>query len=50
MMNDVTKNIVIRAITIRIKRGESIDDILASYPKLTEEEKNELKEMFIDNK
>lgn len=49
-MNDVTKNIVVRAIDIRIKRGESIDDILASYPKLTEEEKNELKEMFADNK
>ena len=49
-MNDVTKNIVIRAINVRIKRGESIDDILASYPKLTEEEKNELKEMFTDNK
>lgn len=49
-MNDVTKNIVIRAINVRIKRGESIDDILASYLKLTEEEKNELKEMFVDNK
>lgn len=49
-MNDVTKNIVIRAINVRIKRGESVDDILASYPKLTEEEKNELKEMFTDNK
>lgn len=49
-MNDVTKNIVIRAINVRIKRGESIDDILASYPKLTEEEKNELKEMFTDSK
>lgn len=49
-MNDITKNIVIRAINVRIKRGESIDDILASYPKLTEEEKNELKEMFTDNK
>ena len=49
-MNDVTKNIVIRAINVRIKRGENIDDILASYPKLTKEEKNELKEMFIDKK
>lgn len=49
-MNDVTKNIVIRAINVRIKRGESIDNILTSYPKLTEEEKNELKEIFIDNK
>ena len=49
-MNDVTKNIVIRAINVRIKRGENIDDILASYPKLIEEEKNELKEMFVDNK
>lgn len=49
-MNDVTRNIVVRAIDIRIKRGESIDDILASYPKLTEEEKNDLKEMFTDNK
>ena len=49
-MNDVTKNIVIRAINVRIKRGESIDDILASYPKLKKKKKNELKEMFTDNK
>ena len=46
MMNDVVKNIVSRAIEIRIKRGESIKDILNSYPKLTNDDKNELREMF----
>ena len=46
MMNDVVKNIVSRAIEIRIKRGESLEDVLNSYSKLTDDDKNELREMF----
>lgn len=44
MMNKAVKNIMLRVIRNRIAEGETVDDILADYPKLTEEEKAELKE------
>ena len=44
MMNKSVKNIMLRVIRNRIAEGEMVDDILADYPKLTEEEKAELKE------
>ena len=44
MMNKALKNIMLRVIRNRIAEGETVDDILADYPKLTEEEKAELKE------
>ena len=43
-MNKAVKNIMLRVIRNRIAEGETVDDILADYPKLTEEEKAELKE------
>lgn len=43
-MSKAVKNIMIRAIKARMKQGETLEDILASYPKLTEEEKEELRE------
>lgn len=36
--------IMLLTITNRMKKGEDIDDILNSYPKLTDSEKKELKE------
>ena len=44
MMNKAVKNIMLRVIRNRMAAGETVDDILADYPKLTEEEKAELKE------
>ena len=44
MMNKAVKNIMLRVIRNRIVEGETVDDILSDYPKLTEEEKAELKE------
>ena len=44
MMNKALKNIMLRVIRNRIAEGETVDDILTDYPKLTEEEKAELKE------
>ena len=44
MMNKALKNIMLRVIRNRMAAGETVDDILADYPKLTEEEKAELKE------
>lgn len=42
MMNKAAENIMIRVITKRIEAGETVEHILADYPKLTEEEKQEL--------
>lgn len=44
MMNKAVKNIMLRVIKKRMVDGESIKDILAGYPKLTVEEKSELKD------
>lgn len=38
--------IIARAIIIRVKNGEDLEEILDSYPALTEIEKMELKEYF----
>lgn len=43
-MSKVVKNIMVRAIKARIKAGEELEDILTSYPKLTDTEKQELRE------
>lgn len=43
-MSDAAKNIMVRVIKRRMADGENLEDILASYPKLTEEEKQELRE------
>lgn len=45
-MNKLQFNIMIRAVQIRLAAGESLDDIFASYPKLTEDEREELRKMF----
>lgn len=43
-MSNAAKHIFLRVIKRRMAAGESLDYILASYPKLTEEEKEELRE------
>ena len=43
-MSNASKNIMVRVIKRRIADGENLEDILESYPKLTEEEKQELRE------
>lgn len=42
MLSNLQKNIIIRAVRIRIEKGEELKTILASYTKLTEEEQKEL--------
>ena len=48
MMSNAVKNIMLRTIGKRLHAGESFEDIIKSYPKLTkaeiEEIKKELKE------
>lgn len=43
-MNNLVKKIMVSAIKARIKQGETLEEVLDSYPKLTKDEKNELRE------
>lgn len=45
-MSDVVKKIMVRAIKVRRKGGEALEDVLKSYPGLTAAEKKELKKEF----
>ena len=42
-MSNAAKNIILRVIRRRMAEGEELEDILASYPKLTDAEKEELR-------
>ena len=44
-MNNIMKNIIIHVIKARLKNGETLNNILNSYPKLTRTEKEELKKI-----
>lgn len=39
--------IMLRAVKLRLERGEDIETILASYPALKEDEKKELREAIL---
>lgn len=42
MLSSIQKNIIIKAVRIRMENGEKLEDVLASYPKLTEAEQKEV--------
>ena len=46
-MSNAAKNIFVRVIKRRMAAGESLDDILDSYPKLTDTEKEELRKAVV---
>lgn len=43
-MSNAAKNIMVRVIKRRMSDGEKLEDILVSYPRLTDAEKEELRE------
>lgn len=43
-MSKSAKNIMVRVIRRRVAAGEALEDILTGYPKLTDEEKQELRD------
>ena len=43
MLSNAVKNIMIRVIKKRVAAGEELEDILTGYPKLSQEEKQELR-------
>ena len=42
-MNIYIYNVIKAAVKIRVRRGEKIDDVLASYTKLTDKERAQIK-------
>lgn len=46
-MSDSAKKIMLRVIRRRMAEGEELEDILAGYPKLTDAEKEELREAVL---
>ncbi len=45
-MTLIQKKIIIAGIKIKLDRGELLDGILATYVKLTEEDKQEIRDYF----
>lgn len=43
MLSRIQKNIILRAVKIRMAKGEALEDILQSYAKLTDAEREEIK-------
>lgn len=46
MLSNIQKNIIIRAVKIRVENGEELDTVLSSYNKLSDNEREEIKKMF----
>ena len=44
MMSKSMKNLMIRVMKKKMSEGEDLEEILESYPRLTDEEKQELRE------
>lgn len=46
MLSNIQKNIILRAVKIRMQKGEELESILASYTKLSEADREELREIL----
>lgn len=44
MLSNIQKNIIVKAVKIRVRNGEELDAVLMSYTRLTEDERNSIKE------
>lgn len=42
-MSNAAKNIMVRVVKRKLEEGEDLEEIIAGYPKLTDEEKEELR-------
>ena len=45
-MTMLEKKMFIKVITLKLNRGESLEDVLASYTKLSDADKQELRDYF----
>ena len=46
-MSKAMRNVMIRVITKRINNGETFDDVIVDYPKLTEDEIDDLRKTIV---
>lgn len=46
MMSNAVKNIMVRAVKNRLAAGEKFEDIIKSYPRLTQKEIEAIKEVL----
>lgn len=46
MLSNIQKNIIIKAVQIRFSNGEDLEVIINSYSRLTNQEKEEIKEIY----
>lgn len=46
MVNELGFKVITNAVSIRLKRGENLQEIVDSYPKLSDEQKQELLDKF----
>ena len=46
-MSKAMRNVMIRVITKRINNGETFDDVIVDYPKLTEDEIDDLRKAIV---
>lgn len=44
MMNELKKKVLVEGVQLKIEQGQKLEDILATYTKLTEAEKTEIRE------
>ena len=42
MLSNILKNIMVKAVRIRMENGEELEKILESYPRITKEEREEI--------
>jgi len=42
MLSNIQRNVIVRAVKIRMENGEELDAILTSYPNLTETDRKEI--------
>jgi hypothetical protein len=46
MLSQTVLNVMVRGINLKLSRGEELEEILSTYVKLTEEEKQQIREVI----
>ena len=49
MLNQIVLNVMVRGITVKLNRGENLEEILVSYVSLNEDEKQQIREKLNAN-
>lgn len=50
MLSQTVLNVMVRGISLKLSRGEELEEVLSTYIKLTDEEKQQIREAIeVDN-